>query len=77
MDTALSGKFASKIVQKMKAKKYNPIELFVLKGIPIIGSDTVTHEIVFDPTRGLRYLPFMLDGACGFPHPVTRLSTVE
>ena len=55
VETALSGKFASKIVEKMKAKKYNPITLFVSKGIPIIGSDAVTHEIVFDKNAKLWY----------------------
>jgi len=55
MNVALSGKYAAKIVEKMKAKKYNPIALYVSKGIPINGSDAVTHEVVFDKNARLWY----------------------
>jgi hypothetical protein len=55
MNIALSGKFASKVLEKMKAKKYHPIELFVSKEIPIYKSNAVTHEIVFNKNERFWY----------------------
>ena len=43
----------------------------------LINTGILRTSLENNPTRGLRYLPFMVGGARGFPYPVTWSSTVE